>query len=199
MIEVVTHLKSASPYGQSKMVRTPKKEKETSKDYEERTWRDRCHCDEKGEVYIPAISFKKCITEAAQYLSLQIPGKGKATYTKHFRSGLFVPNLMPLGVRKDKIDGFLKDVPADGKPGGSKRVDKMFPYVNTWEWDVTWYILDETITKDIFVYILSQSGKFIGLGYWRPARDGYWGRFDLSEVVWDGKRLDVKKILESKY
>jgi hypothetical protein len=56
MIEVTSHLKSASPYGQSKMIRAPKKEKETSKNYEERTWRERCHYDEKGEIYIPAIS-----------------------------------------------------------------------------------------------------------------------------------------------
>jgi hypothetical protein len=132
-------------------------------------------------------------------LSLQIPGKGKATYTKHFRSGLFVPNPIPLGVAKDNVEGFLKDVPADGKPGGNKRVDKIFPYVLAWEGDVTFFILDETITRDIFVYTLSQAGKFIGLGYWRPARDGYWGRFDLTEVTWDGKKLDVKKILESKY
>jgi len=198
MIEVEVKLKSAGPYGQSKMVRTPKKEKEISRAYEERTWRERCHYDEAGNVYIPAICFKKCITEAAQYLSIQIPGKGKATYTKHFRSGLFAANNISLGVTKDEICGFLKDVPSDGKSGGSKRVDKYFPYVKSWEGTVNFYVLDETITAEVFVYVLSQAGKFIGVGYWRPARDGYWGRFDVVDVIWGGKKLNVKEILDRK-
>lgn len=185
MIKVQVKLKSAGPYGQSKGYLAEKLNKESAADYEKRTWRERCHYDDKGQVYIPPGALRGTIQDAAKYLSIRIPGKGKSTYTKHFNAGLDVHDVLYLGVHKDKIHGQWLFVPSDGKAGGSKRVWKQFPYVSAWEGIATFYVLDETITKDVFAETLIEAGKFIGMGFFRPARKGFWGRFSVESIKWD--------------
>ena len=72
-----TQLESVTPYGQSKYIGLKPGPKETAADFEKRMWRERMHYDENGMVYIPPMAFKNCLSEAAKYLSLSIPGKGK--------------------------------------------------------------------------------------------------------------------------
>ncbi len=185
MKSVIATLKSVSPYTQSRFHNTPKKEKESHDDYEQRTWRERCHVDKDGMVFIPPMAFKNCLAESAKYLSIQIPGKGKATYTKHFEAGVMVMDPVPLGVAKDDMVGMTLFVPADGRRGGSKRVLKTFPTLAEWTADVQFYVLDETITEDVFKYHLEQAGKFIGVGSFRPRNNSFHGRFEVVDIKWD--------------
>ncbi len=185
MKSVLAELKSVSPYTQSRFHNTPKNEKESHDDYEQRTWRERCHVDKDGMVFIPPMAFKNCIAEAAKYLSIQIPGKGKATYTKHFEAGVMVMDPVPLGVKKDDMEGMTLFVPADGRRGGSKRVLKTFPTLAEWKAEVQFYVLDETITEDVFKYHLEQAGKFIGVGSFRPRNNSFHGRFEVVDIKWE--------------
>ncbi len=185
MKSVIATLKSVSPYTQSRFHNTPKKEKESHDDYEQRTWRERCHVDKDGMVFIPPMAFKNCLAESAKYLSIQIPGKGKATYTKHFEAGVMVMDPVPLGVKKEDMVGMTLFVPADGRRGGSKRVLKTFPTLAEWEAKVQFYVLDETITEDVFKYHLEQAGKFIGVGSFRPRNNSFHGRFEVVDIKWE--------------
>lgn len=184
MKTAVAKLKSVSPYSQSKYHATPKNDKELAKDWEARTWRERQHYDETGNVYIPPMAFKNCISEAAKFLSIQIAGKGKATYTKHFEAGVLVMDPVPLGVHKDKVPGEWFFVPSDGRRGGGSRVERCFPVIREWSGDVTFHVLDETITEDVFNHHLSEAGKFIGIGRFRPRNNGFYGRFQVESVKW---------------
>jgi len=185
MIKVTLKLTSAAPYSQSKHYEVPKKEKESAADYEERTWRERLHVTEDGEVFIPPMALKNCLAEAAKYLSEQIKGKGKATYTKHFEAGVLVMDALMLGVKKDAVKGEKLFVPADGKRGGSKRVWKFFPVIPKWEAVATVWILDQTITRSVFERHIRQAGRFIGMGRFRPRNNGIYGRFDAEIVAWE--------------
>ena len=178
-------LRGVSPYSQSKHYSPDKLPKELPKDFEARTWRDRLHTNEAGEVFIPPMAFKNCIAEVAKYLSIQIPGKGKSTFTKHFEAGLMVIDPLVLPLKPDNVEGEWLFVPSDGKRGGGKRVSKCFPVIPAWEGDVTFYVLDETITKDVFIKHLEEAGKFIGIGRFRPRNNGYYGRFEVVKVAWD--------------
>ena len=184
MKSVIASLKSVSPYTQGRFHNTPKIEKESHDDYEQRTWRERTHVDKKGVVFIPPMAFKNCLAEAAKYLSIQIPGKGKSTYTKHFEAGVMVMDPVSLGVNKSKVDGLTLFVPADGRREGSKRVLKTFPTIQEWEAEVQFYILDETITEEVFKYHLDQAGKFIGVGSFRPRNNSFHGRFEVLGIKW---------------
>lgn len=184
MKKAIVKLKSASTYGQSKQHGVSKLPKELPGDYEERTWRERCHYDAKGNVFIPGNQFANSIRTAAKYANLQIPGKGKSTYTKHFESGIMVLENISLPVLKDNIDRVSLNVPSDGTVGGSKRVLKHFPYVTEWKGTITYHILDDMITSDVFEQVLRTSGELIGIGFWRPRNRGMWGRFQIEDIKW---------------
>lgn len=178
-------LTSASPYSQSKHHETEELEKEGKADYEKRTWRERLHTDPNtGEVFIPPMAIKNCLAECAKFLSIQIPGKNKNTYTKHFEAGLLVKQQIMLGIQKMDVASETLFVPADGKRGGGKRVSKTFPMIPKWEGEVEIVVLDDTITREVLLKHLEQAGIFIGIGRFRPRNNGYYGRFDVKSMEW---------------
>lgn len=190
MRTVVAALESISPYSQSKEKDRafPKGQKETHEDHEKRTWRERCHYDEKGEIFIPPMAFVNILCDAARLLKMQIPGEGKSTYTKHFDNGLIIPEGISLGVKVEDIEGEWLFVPSDGRRGGGKRVWRCFPIIRSWSGDITIHIINDKITGEVFKYHLEQAGSFVGLGRFRPASRGFYGRFKVKDIIWqDGK------------
>jgi hypothetical protein len=182
----IVELKSVSPYSQSRHHDTPKLDKEGHDDYEKRTWRERLNVLPDDSIFIPNGAFKNCLSEIAKYLGMQIPGKGKNQFTKHFVSGLMVPEPLVLPYKKDDVLGEWRHVPADGRRGGTKRVMKCFPVIPEWSGEVLFHILDDTITESIFEYHLAQAGSYIGIGRWRPANNGMYGRFKIAgEIVFE--------------
>jgi len=177
-------LKSMSPYSQSRYIQEKKTRDETHADFEKRSWIQRCHWDDDGNLYIPPMSFKNCLSEAAKYKSIQIPGKGKSTYTKHFEAGVLVVEPLTLQVTQDTIKHEWLHVPSDGRRGGTTRVEKCFPLVPNWEGEVEFLILDEIITREVFEEHLRDAGSFIGIGRFRPRNNGFYGRFAVESVNW---------------
>lgn len=177
-------LKSISPYSQSKYHTTPKLPKEHDNDYEARTWRERLHVNEDGFVFIPPMAFKNAMSEIAKYLGMQIPGKGKSTYTKHIEAGILVTDPLVLPIKKDDIAGEWLFVPANGIRGSGKRVSRCFPLIQSWGGAVTFHVMDETVTKDVFLHHLQQAGAFIGIGRFRPRNNGFYGRFTVESMDW---------------
>jgi hypothetical protein len=184
MTTFVAILKSTSPvsFGRYYAQDVPKKDKESAADYEERTWRERLHITEDGKVFIPPLAFKNCLDSAAKYLGRQIPGKGKATYTKHFVSGVLVMNPVILPLKKADVKGEWRHVPADGTPGGAKRVMKCFPTIPKWEGELEVHVLDHTVTREVLEEHLVQAGLFVGVGSFRPQNRGIYGRFRLVSL-----------------
>lgn len=185
MKRAVATLKSVGPYSQSKFYEVEKKEKEGHAEYEERTWRERMHCNADGKVFIPPMAFKNCLAEAAKFLSVQIPGKGKTTYTKHFEAGIMIQSEVVLPLLKKDVKGEWLFVPASGRRGDGKRVKKCFPLIPSWEGNVEIFIIDDTITEAPLRYHLEQAGQLIGIGRFRPRNNGYYGRFKLIKMTFE--------------
>lgn len=177
-------LKSTSPYSQSRLIQSPREPKETADDHEKRTWRERMHVNVDGNVFIPPMAFKNCLSESAKYLGMQIPGKGKATYTKHFEAGLLIMDPLVLPIRAEDVVGEWFHVPADGRRGGSRRVLRCFPVIPSWAGDVIAYVLDEAITSEVLDTHAREAGRFIGIGRFRPRNNGFYGRFEVERIVW---------------
>lgn len=182
-------IQSASPYSQSRIYTTdevPMLEKESKSDYEIRTWRNKQHFDKKtGEVYIPPMQFKNCLMDIAQYLGEKIPGKGNSTWTKHFMAGVLCSEPIMLGVNYLETDSETFMCHADGKRSCGTRVPRTFPVIREWKGVVDIFILDETITRDIFQRYISEAGKFIGIGRFRPRNGGFYGRFSAEVTSWN--------------
>ena len=175
-------LRSASPYSQSRAFQTPTARDETAGEHDKRCWRERCHVDGDGMCIIPPMAFKNCIAEAAKYKPTKIKGAGNHTYTKHFEAGVLVTDSTPIGVHIDDV--LFEDVfvPADGKRGGQSRVWKRFPLFPEWSATVQFLVLDDLINLEIFRRTLTEAGQFIGLGRFRPRRNGLYGRFYVDDV-----------------
>ena len=185
MITAKAKLKGMAPYSQSRAITSVKGPKETHDDFERRTWPERMHTDEQGHVIIPPNSLKNALSEAAKYLSKQVPGQGKATYTKHFEAGVMCLDPLVLPIKASDVQPEVLHVPADGRRGGPKRVWKYFPLIPTgWEGTAVFQILDPLITEDVFREHLKEAGNYIGLGRFRPRNNGYYGRFVVTSLSW---------------
>ena len=186
MRRVVATIEGITPLSQGRFHETEKLPKEAADDYERRTWRNRLHTDKAGMVFIPPMAFKNCVRDAAKYISMGIPGKGKATYTKHFKSGIMVLEGLTLPIHKDDVEGEWLFVPSDGRVGGGKRVKKCFPRIDEWGGDVEFHIVDDVITPEVFEHHLKEAGSFTGIGRFRPSSDsgGFYGRFIVKKFVW---------------
>lgn len=188
--QAIAKLEGVSIYSQSKHHNTEKLNKELADAYEARTWKNRLHLNEDDHVIIPPMVFKNCLSESAKFLSMQVPGKGKATYTKHFESGILViePATIYIDgkpVHKDDVLGDWIFTPADGVRGSGKRVNKCYPIIPPgWVVCPEFLIFDDTITKDVFIHHLKQAGQLIGFGRFRPRNNGYYGRFKVIDVQW---------------
>lgn len=179
-------LSSVSPYSASRAHFTPKLDKELADDYEQRTWRNKLHTDHKsGRVVLPAMAFKWALAAAAKRLQLQIAGKGKSTYTKHFLSGVLVMENLPLPIKPDDVPSTPVYCNADGVRGSGKRVMRYFPTIHEWTGDVQFHVIDDVLKPEIFESVLTEAGNFIGIGQFRPENGGYCGRFKVDKVVWN--------------
>jgi hypothetical protein len=194
MMRVTVKLKSVSPYSQSRPIQSAKATGEGSDAFEERTWRERLHVDEHGQVFIPPMAVKNALPEAAKFLGESVPGKGKATWTKHFEAGLLIVDPIPLGIEASKVQGERLFVPADGVRGSGKRVWKVFPVIPEWAGTVEINVLDPLLISDIekcakdlsksaLYRHLEYAGKFIGLGRFRPRNNGFYGRFTVVKFT----------------
>ena len=179
-------LKSISPYSQSRYHAIPRGDdgKESADDHEKRTWRERQHFNGDGTVFIPPMAFKLTIAECAKFLSIKIPGRGNATWTKHFDAGVLVMDGMSLGIDKDEVEGEWLFLNADGKKGGGTRVMKCYPVIPEWAGEITFHVIDDTITQKVFAHHIKQAGQFIGIGRFRPRNGGYYGRFSVENIDW---------------
>jgi len=191
MKTVIASVEGISPYSQSRSYDVEHLQGEGFEDYEKRTWRNRLHVDERGEVFIPPMAFKNALAETAKFLSLSVPGKGKATYTKNFEAGVLAVEAARLGIKATAVQCERLFVPADGRAGSGKRVHKYFPVIPAgWKADFSFLVFDETVLQTwpatgttVFEFVLERCGQFVGLGRFRPRNRGFYGRFAVNEFV----------------
>ena len=175
----IAHLTSLSPYSSSRSYswEVEKLPRERPDEYEERTWRNKCHSMPDGHIFIPPMAFKMALDSAAQMLAMQIPGKGKKTFTKYFTSGVLVVEPFVLPMTKDDVEMDRIYANADGKRGSGTRVWRNFPRIDPWKGPVPFEVMADEISPDVFREHLDQAGKFIGIGRFRPQNGGFYGRW----------------------
>lgn len=178
MLVATFNLVGISPYSQSRPIQSEKQDNETHEEFDKRCWREHCHVDDDGEVFIPPSAIKGCISAAAKYQSVKIPGKRNATYTKHFESGIIVdPEPIMLGINVKDVKCERLFLNADGKKGGGTRVWRIFPKLEIKNVPIKVFIPDVEIHDKIFEQTITAAGQFIGLGRYRPHNGGWYGRF----------------------
>lgn len=185
MLVVKATIRGDTPYSPSRMVQSEKETSEKDDAFDLRTWRERIHADAEGNVFIPPMAIKNCLCDVSRFISEPVPGKGKATYTKHFDAGVLVCQPVLIGIKKDEVQSERVFVPSNGRKGGGNRVWKTFPIIPQWQGTAEIILLDPTLIakpQKVKQY-LEHAGKFIGLGRFRPRNGGYYGRFTLMKFM----------------
>lgn len=175
-------VRGLAPYSGSRAHESPKLPRETPDVYEVRTWRQKMHVTAENEVFIPPMALKQALDTASKMLGRQIPGKGKATYSKFFASGVLVMDPVLLGVHIHDVGNDRIHANADGVRGSGKRVWRIFPKVDDWTATVKFHVLANEIVEDVFLEHLRQAGGFVGVGRFRPQNGGFYGRFAVDDV-----------------
>lgn len=217
MITATVKIEGLSPYSQSRQIFEEKKKGELADAFDLRTWPRHLYTNQKGQVMIPSSAMKQAIDAAAKYLSIQVPGKGKATYTKHFRSGVMVFDPAVVmdeegapwtrerilrGGEPDDLENlseciaggtvFRGAMAADGVRGSGKRVVRTFPVIpDPWTATLTFYVGDPVIDKAVFLQSIQAAGSFIGLGRFRPENGGSNGRFRIASLAWEETDMEA--------
>lgn len=184
MFRAKCHLKSSRPISFSKVINSQKGDNETHDEFESRTWKERTHINENGNVCIPGMMFKKSLDSAAKWLG-KIPGKGNSTYTKLFVGGVLPRNDIDLKVKPENVDGEWIFGAADGKPGGSTRVRKCFPKVDEWEGNIEFAVTADDIDKKAFERALKIAGLNVGIGRFRASNGGDKGMFSVEDIEYE--------------
>lgn len=180
-----------APYSQSRQHGAPRLEGEGHDAYDERTWRQKLTLSADGKsVMIPPHGFIQGLIAAAKYCKRQIPGQGRATWTKKFEAGIAILGEPLLQIAPDEVGSILISANADGVRGSGKRVPRRFPQMPKWGSTFEVYILDPIITEPVFREMVEICGMFVGVGRFRPERGGTNGRFRLDALEWvDNRRI----------
>lgn len=125
-----------------------------------------------GDLYLPGPNIFAALVEAGKFHKL---GKNKVTTQKSslVPAGLIVEEIMvPLGTRDFEVDSRRVRIPATGGcvMRHRARLDR---------WKATFTLdVDETVFGPDFIRVLvDDAGKKIGIGDYRPATRGPFGRF----------------------
>jgi hypothetical protein len=135
---------------------------------------DKLYLDEKGNVQIPSVYLKNCLTEAAK--QFKIIGKGKSTYSKIVGATVEVSPFY-IELKADKYEIFRISAV---NPMTKGRMMTERPKYNKWSASFELILNDSAIPVSVMNEILEQAGKYVGIGDWRPEKKGMFGKFLIS-------------------
>lgn len=125
--------------------------------------------DEQGTIYQPASHIEATLREAAK--SFKMVGKRGASYARLVSS--------TVDVHPDAIPHKKTAWEVDARPVVVQRarVVRYRPRFDEWELDFTLNCQDDQLSPDILKQVLDYAGLYIGIGDFRPATKGKFGKF----------------------
>ncbi|MFI5405078.1 MAG: hypothetical protein ACHQ1D_01050 [Nitrososphaerales archaeon] len=138
---------------------------------------DKLYLDENGKPQLPAVYLRNAMIEGAK--QFKIVGKGKSTYSKLVGSSVDVfPEMINLDAGKYevfRISGI--------NPTTRGRVMISRPRYNKWKASFEIILNDKGVPIEVVNEILEHSGRYVGVGDWRPALKGTHGKFQI--IKWE--------------
>ena len=125
-------------------------------------------------ICIPSVYIKNCIVEASK--QFKIIGKGKATYTKIVASTTDINPFM-IELKSGKYEIFRISAV---NPMTKGRMMTQRPKFNKWSMEFEIHLNDPAVDISVINEILEHSGKYVGIGDWRPEKKGMFGKFMIT-------------------
>ena len=136
----------------------------------------KCYSDKDGMLYVPGPNIFAAIIAAGTFHKA---GKSKLTTMKSslIPAGLLVDDLVcPLGTKDWEVDSRSVVIPSTGG-----RVMCHRPRVDRWSCKFTLDVDTAMFAPSLVRAVIDDAGKKIGLGDYRPARKGPFGRFVVKQ------------------
>ena len=129
-----------------------------------------------GKLYQPETHIKGSLVEAGK--DQKVVGKGKSTYSKIVG---YAVEINPFEIVHKKQKWTVYSVLAVN-PSTKGRNMLHRPMLKEWDLDFKVTFDEEQVSASILKEIFERAGKFVGLGDWRPAKKGRFGKFQV--VSW---------------
>jgi len=138
---------------------------------------DKLYVTEDGEPYVPSTYIRNSLIEAGK--SIRIKGRGKSTYSKLLGSSLIV---QPDNIIINSSTGWESFTVTAVNPTTKGRMMVTRPMFKDWKLSFEAVVLDD-IPEEVFRDILDEAGRYVGIGDWRPAKKGMYGKFIVTKLV----------------
>lgn len=146
----------------------------------------KCYADDKGNLFIPGPNIYSCLIAAGTFHKA---GKSKLTTQKTslIPAGVLIEDLVcPLNTKDWEVDSRSVVIPSTGG-----RIMCHRPRVDKWSLAFTLDVDATMFSPNLIRSLVDDAGKKIGLGDYRPARKGPFGRFVVKQ--WDVIEDGLKK------
>lgn len=137
--------------------------------------------DANEKIYIPATWFQGCIIEAGKQKKMLGKGSAKATYSKIVGSSVEINPFEILLNEKWKVFSILAVNPTTRGKNVLHR-----PQFDKWKVSFEVTFEEEQIEVSVMKEIFDIAGLRVGVGDWRPAKKGRFGKFQVTS--WEEKK-----------
>ncbi len=127
-----------------------------------------------GKLYTPETHIKGCLVEAGK--DQKVVGKGKSTYSKIVGYAVEI-NPFEIVHKKQKWDVFSV-LAVNPSTRGRNLLHR--PILKEWGLDFEVTFDEEQIPASVLKECFERAGRFVGIGDWRPAKKGRFGKFQVT-------------------
>ena len=159
----------------SNLIADISKDKKSFKDDPKGDAESRLYVTQKDKLYQPSTHFQGCLIEAGK--QKKVVGKGKATYSKIVGYAVSIDEFeIEHLIQKWDIFSVLAVNPSTK---GRYMVNR--PILKKWKLTFNVTFDDSEIAPSIMKELFDIAGRIAGVGDWRPAKKGPYGKFQVVE------------------
>jgi len=136
------------------------------------------YADAEGKIYLPSTWFRGALVEAGKQKKMGGKGSSKATYSKIVGSSV---SIEPFEILLKKPNWKTFSILAVNPTTHGRNILHR-PQFEKWEVDMQVRFEEEQIESSVMKELFDIAGKMVGVGDWRPAKKGMFGKFQV--VSW---------------
>lgn len=151
------------------------KKKEAGVDILTHQYETKQYRNSSNDLYTPDTHIKGALVEAGK--NIKVKGKGKATYSKIIGYAVIVspPEILHKKTKTERYTVLAVN------PNTRGRNPVCRPMLKEWELDFNIEYDSNEIPEEVLKEALDYAGKRVGIGDWRPAKKGTFGRFIVTK------------------
>lgn len=134
------------------------------------------YTDAEGKIYFPSTWFRGALVEAGKQKKMGGKGSSKATYSKIVGSSV---SIEPFEILLKKPNWKTFSILAVNPTTHGRNILHR-PQFDKWEVDMQVNFEEEQIEPSVMKELFDIAGKRVGIGDWRPAKKGMFGKFQVT-------------------